>query len=63
MSNKPLDGNEMALQEFIINGFNITKLASTIYGVSRRKKKVLVTLKKYFNPRFETLSKPIDPSS
>ena len=37
MSNKPLGEHEMALQEFIITGFNMTKLASMIYGVSRSK--------------------------
>lgn len=37
VSDKPVDEYEMALQEFIINGFNKTKLASMIYGVSRSK--------------------------
>lgn len=37
VSNKPLSENEMALQEFIIYGFKINKLASIIYGVSKSK--------------------------
>ncbi|XP_050889937.1 uncharacterized protein LOC127095267 [Lathyrus oleraceus] len=34
MSNKPLDECELALKEFLINGFNRNKIASIIYGVS-----------------------------
>ena len=37
VSDKPLSEHEMALQEFIIYGFKITKLASMIYGVSKSK--------------------------
>lgn len=37
VSDKPIDNHEMNLQEFIITGFNKTKLASMIYGVSIRK--------------------------
>lgn len=37
VSHKPIDEHEMSLQKFIINGFNRTKLASMIYGVSRIK--------------------------
>ena len=53
----------MALQEFIINGFNRTKLASMIYGVSRSKGEGRDYSQKYFNAGFETLSKPTNPSS
>lgn len=37
MSDKPLDKYELSLQEFVISSFNITKFASMIYGVSKRK--------------------------
>lgn len=37
VSDKPLDKHEMALQEFIMNGFNRTKFASMIYGVCKSK--------------------------
>lgn len=62
VSNKPLDEREMDNQESLMNGFNTIKLASMIYGVSRTKGEGLGCSKKYFNPRFETLRKPIDPS-
>lgn len=63
MSDKPLDKYEMTLQEFIITGFNRTKLESMIYGVSRSKGEGLDYSKKYFNLRSETLSKQTKPSS
>lgn len=62
MFDKPIDEHEMALQDFIITGFNRTKLASMIFGVSRSKEEGLGYLQKYFNTRFETLSKPTNPS-
>lgn len=62
-SDKSLNEHEMDLQEFIINGFNRTKLASMIYGVSRSKWEGLGYSQKYFNPRFEILSKPTNASS
>lgn len=37
MYDKPLDKYESTFQEFIIFGFNKPKLASMIYGVSKRK--------------------------
>lgn len=37
VSIKPLDDHEMALQEFVINDFNKTKLSFIIYRVSRSK--------------------------
>lgn len=37
MFGKPLDEYEMTLQQFVITGFNGTRLASIIYGVSRSK--------------------------
>lgn len=60
---KPLDEHEMALQEFIINGFNRFKLTPMIYGVSRRKVEGLGYSQKSFNLRFEILSKLTNPSS
>lgn len=36
-SDKPLDEHEMGPQEVLINGFNNSKPAFVIYGVSRRK--------------------------
>ena len=63
MSDKPLDEYEMAFQEFVIIHFNITKLSSMIYGVTRRKGKSLGYSEKSFNPRSETLSEPIESSS
>lgn len=60
---KPLDDHEMALQEFILNGFNRTKLDCMIYGVSISKSECLGYSQKSFNHRFETLSKPKDHSS
>lgn len=58
---KPFNEHEMHLQEFIINGFNITKLSSMIYGVSKSKWEGYS--QKSFNLKFETLSKPTNPSS
>lgn len=63
MSDKPLYGCEMDLQEFIISGFNIIKLAFVIYGVSGCKGDGLGYSQKPFNPRSETLNKPTKPSS
>lgn len=37
MYDKPLSEHEMGLQEFIITGFEINKLASMIYGVTKRR--------------------------
>lgn len=59
MSNKPLDGHEMAFQEFINTGFNMKKLKSMIYGVSRSKGEGHCYSKKPFNPRSENLIKLI----
>lgn len=63
MSNKSIGEHEMALQEFIITDFNMTKLASMIYGVSRNKGEGIGYSQKRFNPRSEILIKPIKPSS
>lgn len=37
MCDKPLDKNELALQNFIISDYERMKLASMIYGVSKSK--------------------------
>lgn len=37
MTDKPLNEYDMALQKFDIFGFNKTKIASMIYGLSRSK--------------------------
>lgn len=37
MFDKPLNEYELALQDFVISGFNRIKLESMIYGVSRSK--------------------------
>lgn len=59
MSNKPINSREMALREFIITCFNMTKLASIIFGVSRSKGGGLDYSQKPFNQRSGTLIKPI----
>ena len=58
MSDKPPDEREMALQEFIMIGFSITKFAYMIYGVSMSKGKGLGYSIDPFNPRSRTLIKP-----
>lgn len=60
---KPLDKHQMDLQEFIINDFNITKLASMICDLSISKWEGIGFSLKSFNPRFETFCKPTNPSS
>lgn len=60
---KPLSEHGMDLQGFIITGFEITKLASMIYGVSKRKGEGFGYHQKPFNPMIKTLIKPFDPSS
>lgn len=37
MSDKPLDTNQLALQNLVIFGYERTKLTSMIYGVSKSK--------------------------
>lgn len=63
MSDKPFDEHEMGLQKFTIIGFNRTKPASMIYGVSISKEEGLGYSQKPFNPRSETLIKPTKHSS
>lgn len=60
---KPLREHEMDLQKFIITGFERTKLASMIYGVSKSEGEGLGYHQIFFNPRTETLTKPSDSSS
>ena len=62
MYDKPPDKYESTLQEFVIFGYNITKLASMIYGVSNRKGEGLGFHQKPYNPRTEILVKPLYPS-
>lgn len=63
ISDKPLDKYELALQEFIISGFERTKLASMIYGVSKSKVEGLGFHQKPYNSMTEILVKQSDPSS
>lgn len=63
MCDKTLDEHEMTLQEFIIIGFNMTKIISMIYGVSISKGAGLVYSQKPFNLRSGTLIKLIKHSS
>ena len=63
MSDKPLNKYESALQEFVIFGYNKTKLASLIYGVSKIKGEGLGFHQKPYNPRIGILMKPLYPSS
>lgn len=63
VSDKILDKHEIDLQEFILTGLEITKLASMIYGVSRSKGEGMGYCQKPFNLRTKTLIKPSDPSS
>lgn len=63
MSDEPLNEYDLSLQEFFISGFNKTKFASMIYGVSRSKWEGFDYRQKSFNPRTETLMRPSDPSS
>lgn len=63
MSDKPLDKNELALQDFIVSGYDITKLASIIHGVSKSKVEVLGYHQKPYNTKINILMKPSDPSS
>lgn len=53
----------MALQEFIMTDFERIKLASMIYGVSKRKGEGFGYHQKPFNTRTKTLIKPLNPSS
>lgn len=41
MSDKSSDEREVSLHEFVLNGFDMTKLASMIYGISRNKGDVI----------------------
>lgn len=63
MSDKPLDKNELALKNFIIYGYERTKLASMIYGVSKSKGGGLGYHQKPYNSRTNILMKPSNPSS
>lgn len=63
VSDKIIDKNEIALQEFILTGLKRTKLASMIYGVIRSRGESLGYHQNPFNPRTATLIKPSDPSS
>lgn len=63
MSDKPLDEYELDIKEFVITGFNRTKLESMIDGVSRSKEEGLGYHQKHFNPRNETQIKPSYSSS
>lgn len=63
MSDKSLGKNELALQDFIIFSYDITKLASIIYGVSKRKGEGLGIHHKPYNPRFNVSMKPLELSS
>lgn len=62
MFDKSLDENEVALQEFVINGFDRTKLAYMIYGVNRNKGEGIGYSQDSFNQRVNTLVKPMKPS-
>lgn len=63
MSDKPLDKNELALQDFIIYGSEKPKLASMIYGVSKSKIESFGYHQKPYNPIIDILMKPSNPSS
>lgn len=62
MSNKPPDEHEVALQEFVVNGFDRTKHASIIYGVRRNKEDGISFSQNTSNQRVETWVKPMEPS-
>ncbi|XP_050919270.1 uncharacterized protein LOC127136792 [Lathyrus oleraceus] len=57
------DSESEALQNFIVSGFERTKLASMIYGVSKSKGEGIGFYQKPYNPRTDVLIKPSDPSS
>lgn len=63
MSDQSLDKNELTLQNFIVYGFERTKLNSMIYGVSKSKGGGIKFYQKPYNPRIDVLIKPSDPSS
>lgn len=63
MSDKSLDKNELAIWDFNTSGYDRTKISSIIYGVSKSKEGGLGYHKKPYNPRFNILLKPSDPSS
>lgn len=63
MSDKSMDKNELDLWDFIISGYDRTKLASIIYGVSKSNGERLGYHKKPYNPRFDILVKASDLSS
>lgn len=58
MSNKPLDKNELGTQDFIVSGYDRTKLASITYGVSKSKWEGLGYHNKPYNLRINILLKP-----
>lgn len=58
MSDKPLDNNELAFQNFIIYGFERAKPGSMIYGVSKSKGEGLRYHKKPYNPMTNVLVQP-----
>lgn len=60
---KPLDKNELALQDFIISGYERTKLVSMIYGVSKSKGEDLGYHQKPYNRKTNILMKPLNPFS
>lgn len=63
MYDNPLNEYELALQEFVITGFNRTKFPSMIYDVSISKREGIGYHKKLFNSRTKTLIKPSNPYS
>ncbi|XP_050916206.1 uncharacterized protein LOC127131326 [Lathyrus oleraceus] len=63
ISNKPLDNYESTLQEFVISDFNITKLASMVYGVSKSKGHGIGFHQQPYNTRTKIFVQPSDPSS
>lgn len=62
VSNKPSDERELSLKEFIISGFNMTKLYSMIYGISWNKGEEIRYSQKHDNSSMGTLNKPIESS-
>lgn len=63
MYDKPLNKNELVLQDFIEFGYDRIKLASIIYGVSKSKGEGLSYHHKLYNPRINISVKPSNPSS
>lgn len=63
ISNKHRDKNELALQSFIISGYERTKLYSMIYEMGQSKRESLGYHQKPYHPKTNILMKPSDPSS